>query len=973
MKTYLLSLIVATQLLAAEQEIINSQPDGQHPPTPAEAAAAITLPPGFNVTLFAAEPDIHQPIAMTFDDRGRLWVAESYTYEKQGQWDLRMKDRILIFEDHDQDGRFDKRTVFLDGLERLTGLEVGYGGVWVTTSPTFCFIPDKDRDDKPDGPPEVLLDGFGLNAGHNMVNGLLWGPDGWMYIRHGITDVSKIGPPGTPEEERLRLTCGIWRYHPARKVYELVVSGTTNPWGFDWNEEGEMFLSNNVNGHLWHAVPGSFFKRMHGQHFNPHLYEYMDMCADHNHWDDRETWSKSRSGENHSKLGGGHSHCGLMIYQGDNWPEQYRGKAFLCNTHGRRINMDRLERSGSGYVAKHEDDFLMANQPWFRGVEMKYGPDGGVYVLDWTDNGECHDHDGVHRTSGRIYKITYGDPHPVVPDLDLQQLSNMRLINLLGHQNQWYVRKAVRILQERANLDDGQAGRLKELFLKSSETTVRLSALWVLSNTLPEWMESQLGDKDEAVVCWLIRLILDHSESESEVSFARLAESTPSDLVRSHLAGTLPKMATGEAWAMAEALATHSLSASDKNFQLLLWYGLERLVAQDPVRGMALLKKNPSPLLKQFIARRIGGMIQDQPEAVAALLKDVPETDLVPVIVGLSEALKGWGKVDPPEGWKAFSQSLSGHADAGVQSRLAALNQMFGAGLPVDELKKIAVDKKQTLVTRNNAIRSLARSGSEHNDLLFTLLGDREVNLEVIQGLAMHDHAETGKMLIKFYSRFNTPPRQAAIATMVSRPEWARDLLQALQQGTIPKDELSAFHARQIAAFGDEGLTTLLAKTWGSVRKSSAEKEAAMKKWTELLTEEHLGKADLLSGQAAFNKVCAACHKLFGEGGSIGPDLTGGGRKDTFYLLENIIDPSAVVPIDFRMTMLTKTDGAVFAGNVTEQNDQVVTLQTTTEKVTVPRSEIKKLEQSASSTMPEGLLNVFSEQEIVDLIGYLQR
>lgn len=990
MKKILAGLLLVPGLLGAEQEIFNSQDPAEAPPSPAEAAAMITLPEGFRLTLFAGEPDIHQPIAMTFDDRGRLWVAESYTYEKGGQWDLRMKDRILIFEDTDQDGRFDRRKVFTSGLERLTGLEVGYGGVWVTTAPTFCFIPDRNRDDRPDGPPQALIDGFGLNAGHNMVNGLFWGPDGWLYIRHGITDVSSIGPPGTPEDGRMLLSCGIWRYHPLNRDYEILVSGTTNPWGFDYTPGGEMFFSNNVNGHLWHVVPGSFYKRMHSQHFNPHLYAYMDMCADHLHWDDKFP-RKSRVPGVHNEVGGGHSHAGLMIYQGDNWPAAYRGKAFLCNTHGRRVNMDRLARKGSGFVARHEDDFLLANNPWFRGIEMKYGPDGGVYLLDWTDNGECHDHDGVHRTSGRIYKITYGDPHRVAPGLDLQQWGNLRLVNELGRKNQWYVRKAIRILQERGALEADAVDRLKTLYLACPEPAIRLSALWILAHTRSvatadtpgkscidiDWMAGQLGDRDEAVVCGLVRRMVDRG-LDDVTAFRHLAESTESDLVRLHLAGALQKMARGglraeDAWPLVEVLACQAHLGTDTNYQLLVWYGLEAYVPEMPGRSIALARQTPFPLLKRFIARRLAHGIHAHPEHLDELVKDLPEADAVPVVAGLAEALHGWGKVQAPASWEAFAAGLAAHPDEKLQANLAELNTLFGAGLPVAQLKKIVVDKKQSLAGRLNAVRSLVAAGPEHDALLFTQLGDREVHLEVIRGLAAHEHPETARMLVKFYGRFKTPARRAAMAAMVSRPEWAGVLLEAIRKGTIPRGELSAFHARQVAGFNDEGLSGLLYETWGQVRKSPAEKEAAMKKWTALLTPARLAGADLVSGEAAFQRACAACHVLFGRGGKLGPELTGTDRRNTFYLLENILDPGAVVPIDYRVMILEKKDGTVLAGSLVEQNEQVVTLQTTTERVTVPRRKIKRLERGLVSTMPEGLLQVFSEQEVVDLVAFLQQ
>ena len=186
--------------------------------SPEDALKGMTLPDGFQVTLFAAEPDIHQPIALATDDRGRLWVAENYTYaEAATNFDSRMRDRVVILEDVDGDGRFDKRTVFWDQGRRLTSVEIGHGGVWVLDAPNLLFIPDANKDDVPDGEPVVMLNGWDDNAArHTIVNGLRWGPDGWLYGRNGIMAISSVGVPGATPDQRLPLDCGIWRFHPTR-------------------------------------------------------------------------------------------------------------------------------------------------------------------------------------------------------------------------------------------------------------------------------------------------------------------------------------------------------------------------------------------------------------------------------------------------------------------------------------------------------------------------------------------------------------------------------------------------------------------------------------------------------------------------------------------------------------------------------------------------------------------------------------
>ena len=386
------------------------------PMNPTAAAASFRLPQGFTMSLFSAEPEVRQPIAITSDSRGRLWVAENYTYAEHGvNFDESLRDRILILEDSDGDGQADRRTVFWDQAQKLTSIEIGHDGIWALCPPNLLFLPDRDHDDKLDGEPIVVLDGWdGGAVRHNIANGLRWGPDGWLYGRHGILATSFVGRPGTPRELRTPINCAVWRYHPRRDVFEIVATGTTNPWGMDWDAQGELFFINTVIGHLWHAVPGSHFERMYGGDFNPHWYSLIPQVADHVHWNTEEAWSDIRQEftAETDRAGGGHAHIGLLIYQESRWPEDYRGDVFTLNLHGRRINRDRLRRQGSSFTATHAADFAFSEDTWFRGIDLIPGPDGQVWIADWSDTGECHENDGVHRSSGRIYQLDYGVPKP---------------------------------------------------------------------------------------------------------------------------------------------------------------------------------------------------------------------------------------------------------------------------------------------------------------------------------------------------------------------------------------------------------------------------------------------------------------------------------------------------------------------------------------------------------------------------------
>jgi putative membrane-bound dehydrogenase-like protein len=582
------------------------------PVPPNEAAARMTLPDGFRATLFAGEPDVVQPIAFTLDDRGRLWVVECYSYPN---WltSGHGKDRVLIFEDTDGDGRFDTCKVFLDNGTNLSGIAVGFGGVWLCSTPNLLFVPDRDGDGVPDGPPEIVLDGWSLEAKHNVFNSLTWGPDGWLYGCNGILATSKVGRPGTPDDRRVPFNCGVWRYHPTRKTFEVVAHGTTNPWGLDFDDFGQMFITNCVIKHLWHVVPGAHFERMYGQDFNPHLYKLMASCADHIHWGGGP-WTDSRGGKGeHDRPGGGHAHAGCMVYLGDNWPDSYRGGVFTCNIHGNRVNHDTLARRGSGYVAHHAPDFLLAHDPWFRGLTVQYGPDGGAFVSDWCDTGECHNYDKVH-ISGRIYKVTYGKTSPVKEDV--ARLSDAELVRRQLHKNDWQVRHARRVLQERAaagKLGPATRPALVKMLRGHEDVTRRLRALWALHVTGglgEELLLEQTHSPHEAVRAWAVPLALEDRQASAAVRdrLAEMAAKDPSPFVRLALASGLQRLPIEQRWPIAEALLAHGEDAEDANLPLMIWYGIEPLVTADRERFVGLIVKAKMPLVREHVARRVASL-----------------------------------------------------------------------------------------------------------------------------------------------------------------------------------------------------------------------------------------------------------------------------------------------------------------------------------------------------------------------------
>jgi putative membrane-bound dehydrogenase-like protein len=991
------SLLLAIALLAPSQLVCGDdfpEPNNTQDPKdqladPAKLVAGMKVPPGFQLSLFAAEPQVQQPVAITTDGRGRLWVAEMYTYaESQVNFDSRLRDRIVILADTDHDGRADERKVFWSGGQKLSAVAVGFGGVWALCAPQLLFIPDRDGDDRPDGEPIVVLDGW--NDGpvrHNIVNGLTLGPDGWLYGRHGILATSRVGKPGTPDSRRTALNCAIWRYHPTREQFEVVCQGTTNPWGFDYDQHGEMFFINTVIGHLWHAIPGAYYRRMYGEHFDPHVYGVIEQHADHFHWDTREAWSDIRKTgvtDGTDKAGGGHAHVGLMIYQGDNWPAEYRHQLFTLNLHGTRINRDRLERSGSGYVGRHAPDLLHANNPWFRGIELIYGQDGGVYIADWADVGECHENDGVHRTSGRIYKLTYGQPSkPVIPNVD--RLSAAELVQLQLHENEWYGRQARRVLQERAaaGMDLQEARQqLEKMLVEHPQVTRQLRALWSLhvsGGVADERLHQLLKHENEHLRAWAVRLLADDGQL-TPVDIEKLAahaRTESSALVRLYLASTLQRLPVAARQELARALVAHPADAQDHNLPLLVWYGIEPLVAESPAAAVTLLEQTRWPTLRQFITRRLVEEIERQPASVNQILELAARGGLElqrDVLEGVTAGLRGWRKAPQPAAWQAFQKAVNASGDDMLISRTRELGVVFGDGRAMEEIRRIALDGAQPGDARRAALQTvIAARPADLPQLLQQALGDRALAGVAARGLAAFDNPQTPKQLLDRWHTFGAEDQRGVLETLVSRPQWAESLLAAIESGRLRRADLTAWHARQIRSFNRPELSQKLVAVWGEVRDSSAEKQELLLAQRQALTSTMLAKANVESGRAVFQKNCANCHTLFGQGGAIGPDLTGGNRKNLEYLLENIIDPSASVAADYRISVVQLSDGRVLNGIVSGTTERILTLQTATEKMVLPRSEVEAITPAKLSLMPDNLLSNLTAEQIRDLFGYLMR
>jgi putative membrane-bound dehydrogenase-like protein len=989
----LLSRVVRAPVLAFTIILCGqaAEPENLAAPIPlAESAGRMSVPDGFHVSLFAGEPDVVQPIAMTTDERGRLWVVECLSYPNWQTNAAPGQDRVVILEDRDGDGRFDTRRVFWDKGRNLSGIAIGFGGVWLCSAPELIFIPDRNRDDIPDGPPEAMLDGWSLDAKHNIVNGLTWGPDGWLYGCHGILSDSNVGRPGAAQGERVRMNCGVWRFHPTRHIFEVVAHGTTNPWGIAFDDYGQMFVANCVIKHLFHIIPGARYERMYGQDMNPYAFRLIESCADHIHWAGGFWKTEGAQHPQNDAAGGGHAHCGAMVYLGDNWPDRYRNTFFTLNVHGHRINNDSLERRGSGYIARHQPDLLKANDAWFRGVSLLGGPDGGVFMSDWCDAGECHDYIDIHRENGRIYKVTCGAPKS--PPGDLSKLADDELVKLQLHKNDWFVAQSRRVLQERAasgTLAGAARPALLRMLREQTDVSRSLRALWALHVTcgLDEPLVLELlRNPNDWLRAWTIQLALETAQPTVPAEATRstrpgaslldkmtaLAAKDPSPVVRLYLASALQRLRPAERLPLAAALVARVEDADDPNLPLLNWYGIEPMVSTDDDASAALLAKARIPLVRQFIAQRLALRLSLDVVVDAIGKSDDPgfQRDTVQ---GMFEALNGRRDMRMPGRWAAMAKKLNQHPDPSVQEKALLLSLVFGDAEAAIRLRKRLSDPTAAIETRRTALQALVQARqSDLAPLLQSLARDPALRGAAIRGLAAFDDAATPKVILENYGKLLAEEKTDSITTLSSRPGCAVALLEAVKQGTVPARDISPFAARQMQALKDPRIAPLLAAALGGIRSVSKDKTALIAAYKERLTPTALKTADTARGRVLFDRTCAACHTLFGEGGKIGPELTGSQRSNLDYLLENVVDPNAVVWNQYRAVYFETADDRLISGIVLRENESTVTIQTQTGTVTLPRKDITSRTDSALSMMPEGLLESLKPDEVLDLVAYLQ-
>ena len=978
--------------------------------SPDVAASKMTTAAGLSVSLFAAEPEVRQPIFVKCDDRGRVWTIQYLQYPnpaglnrvKVDRWSRTVydrvpeppphgpkgADRITICEDTNHDGRADKFTDFVDGLNLCTGLAFGHGGVFVLQVPYLLFYPDINRDDVPDSDPKVCLEGFGMEDAQALANHLTWGPDGWLYGVNGSTTTCRI--------RGVEFQQGCWRYHPVTEEFELFSEGGQNTFGLTFDEDGELFYSTN-GGPFVHAAQGAnFYKTFgkHGQLHHPYAYHFFPpLVVD--------------------QVPGGPP-TGGAIYLGDGLSRDLRGMFIAGNFLGHTVSWWRILPKGATVEAAYGGVLLDAKDTWFGATDLCVGASGELYVSDFHDARTAHPDPDANwdRSNGRIYVIR-GDVNPEpVRWTSLAEKSSNELVELLLDPHRGRAEQARMELSHRKDLNVVPSLRL--LALQAEDPKGSLQGLWGLHGigALDDEIKIELLNHPyPAVRRWVVRLAGDSKQASAALSegLMELAESESDPTVRCQLAASARRWPAPLARELIRRLLDNSTEKEEERVDWMLWWGIEANAIADRQQLLEMFGSQEAWTRPAYAAQRLRLIrryasegTREGYDSATLLLRDLPETEkhdaFESLARGLAEREETIKEITQGD---LFTQQASVSPKDEIAAKSATISPVEGTLASWLEGRLVTNADDVQLVEaslRANVPRSrdllVARLGAENaptmewmelasllppNVRTKSLLSlrqtvDEKRGVIVIRLLSTSDDPSVGAALLERLQNVETPEsvRAEIRQVLLGRGSWAKELLTLVDRGELPAVTIPVQDLRLVAAHHDAKLDDLVRRHWGNVGAGTPEEKLAiMRRFSNDL---RAGKGDIDKGRPLFVKHCGTCHKMKGEGTGIAPDLTTANRHDRAALLANIVDPSSVIRREFMRYVVETESGQVIAGLVMDQDRASVTLvDERNQKTRIDRNEIASMKESNVSLMPERILENLSPQELRDLFAYLEQ
>lgn len=990
----LVALLVLAAPAFAQREFgfDNTKSSGQPYLKPEETVAKFKVPPEFEVKLFAGEPLMTNPIAFTIDEKGRIWVVESFEYPKRTPKGKMPRDRIVILEDTDGDGKADKRTLFAEGkdfpetFDMASGIEVGHGGVYLGAPPYLWFIENKN--DKP-GKFEILAKGFGSQDTHETLNTFQWGPDGWLYGLHGVFTQSNVT---VGDEPPVKMNAAVWRFHPKTKKFEIFSEGTSNPWGMDWrNTDGQFILACCVIPHLYHMVPGGIYQRQGGASYNPYHYGYLKEISDH-------TFHRES----------GWAHAGLISLDVPHMPERFRNSVIFGSIHGCSIKQNILKPNGSSYIASRGDDFLQSGDKNFRPINMKWGPLGDIYLIDWHDQNPCHQTkpDDWDYERGRVYRIQLKGTQAKKAE-DLGKKSPTELLASIVSGTPYYQRTALRLLSELSpdQVKDPTPEEIKHLGTLVKSPDPRL--LWATAATSPigesnvasfsadnPWVSSAPTNQ----LNWSLRFLAESARATPKLleEFVKIATSNKNAVIRRELASAAIRLSDKHnVMPLVRALMSRKEDANDPLIPHLTWLAYEKSLMKvsskpggvdadgKPVAGtspleseLAWLAQNAAgnafiteQIIPKVMRRLVATSDTKQLALCMSFIRNLKDTAAKKkALEGLAIAVQGQ-QLTPPAGWTELRQALLRDRDTADLVNKIAVSfrdpQVFQRMLA-------QMSNGKTETARIEAIRQVAAYADPKSvDGLLKLVKEDKsdtIRVEAVRALSGINNKDVAIGLVSNWEILSQPVRAEAINALAGRKEWAAALLSGMETHVIDRALVTDNTISRIQGFNDRRLNEMIEKSWGRTRPTPDELTKLIDKTRADINSK---PGSFARGAKVFEAQCSKCHKFEGKGNEVGPALDGAGR-DIEYLLGNILDPNRVIGAPYFVRQINTLDGQSFQGVLAEEDPNFITLKVENavlKKIAKKEidGEVKILEKSM---MPEGLGYNLTAENFRDLIRY---
>ena len=967
------------------------------PPTPAaEAVNKFKLRSDVAIDLMASEPVVEQPLYASWDSKGRMWVTMYRQYQfpaglKIVSYDqhLRAKfdkvplppprgekgaDKITVFEDTDGDGFFDKHEDVITGLNIASAALHGMGRIWVLNPPYLLSYPDADFDAKPDGDPEVELSGFGLEDTHSVATSLQWGMDGWLYGANGSTTTGNVSSANT-KNVKWEGQC-IWRYHPKKKTFEIYAEGGGNTFSLDFDSKGRLFSGTNGASRGMHYEQGSYGIKGWGKHgplTNPYAFGWFEHMK---HEGDNKRFPQA-----------------FTVYEGGLLGSAYEGRIIAPNALQNLVYVSERIADGSTFRTKDEEQLMTTTDRWFRPVWAGVGPDGGFYMADWYDTRLSHVSpvDDWHKTSGRIYRVRPASGAPKLKAFDLSKASPEELLGYLSHTNEWFRKQAVLEIGWR-NLAD-LAPKLKAM-LNSSQA---LEALWALDGL---FQAGAFGSMDAAVIVmnlhnhpdpvirrWRMRLIPDWDGGYTQHELEQWAKTEKNLEVRAQILATAKKLPAKTAlpllWSGDDSSALHDPSG---HLPLLAWWALESKAEKEREAVFAFLKSDTAFLktaifrdhLAEKLAKRYalaGG--EENFQSCADLLALTNDEALRgKFIAGIASAFEG---AEMPKLTDSLTKALNDYMakQSGGDLTLALRS---GSKDALKKALKLLEDKKATNTARIAIAKTLAELGKQEAVMLMVgiLKATNPPSLKrgILQAAAKFDDNRIPEALLLGWEgqiAGDKALREDALRVLAGRKEWAQILVSFVNDWKVPVKHFTIDIVRQLSLHKDADIDAAIDKHWKGLlatgptpeKKREAERIKAVIK---------TGLGDAEKGKQQFTARCFICHKIFNEGGTIGPDLTGYDRANVDFWLDNLFTPSLEIRAGFGAYIVKTKSGQLLTGLMDAQDaNGIVIKDMANNKTALKQADIEMMEASPISLMPEGLTTGMTDADLKDFFAYLMR